>query len=110
MARTMKEIEATAYDLKRIRESFKMSQTQFAEFLHTTQATISRWETERAVPLLVKSYLQLYQKTQKAPSNRKVKKAKRAAVRAKLGALTPDEKKILAGVALIEGALTTEGT
>jgi transcriptional regulator with XRE-family HTH domain len=92
VARTMKEIEATAYDLKRIREGFKMSQTQFAEFLHTTQATISRWETERAIPPIVKLYLDLYQKGQKAPTNRKQKKAKRVAVRAKLGALTPAER------------------
>jgi len=92
VARTMKEIEATAYDLKRIREGFKMSQTQFAEFLRTTQATVSRWESERAVPPIVKLYLDLYQKGQKAPTNRKQKKAKRVAVRTKLGALTPAER------------------
>jgi transcriptional regulator with XRE-family HTH domain len=101
MARTMKEIEATAYDLKTIREGFKMSQVQFAEFLQTTQATISRWETERAVPPLVKSYLELYLSVNKAPKNRKLKKSKRAAVRAKLGALTPAEKQEVLNVPAI---------
>jgi transcriptional regulator with XRE-family HTH domain len=92
MARTMKEIEATAYDLKSIREGFKMSQTQFAEFLATTQATVSRWETERAVPGLVKLYIELYQRTHKAPVTRKTRKVARANIRAKLGALTKAEQ------------------
>jgi len=92
--RTMKEIVGKKYDLTATREKLRMSQQQFAEHIGVSQGTVCRWETTETAPKVVQMYIALKLKEQPARETRKTRKAKRQAIRAKLGALTPDEKSV----------------
>jgi DNA-binding XRE family transcriptional regulator len=93
--RTLKEIVGKKYDLLAMREKLKLSQQQFAEHIGVAQGTVCRWEQEETAPKVVQLYVaELIAKLPTKP-NRKVKKAKRQAIRAKLGALTPVEQEQL---------------
>jgi DNA-binding XRE family transcriptional regulator len=88
----MKEIVGKKYDLTTAREKLKMSQQQLAEHIGVSQGTVCRWETEETAPKVVQMYIALKLKEQPVKETRKTRKAKRTAIRAKLGALTPAEQ------------------
>lgn len=90
--RTMKEIVGKKYDLAANREKLKLSQDQFAESIGVSQGTVCRWETEETAPKVVQLYVAVLLQGVPAKPTRKTRKAKRAAIRAKLGALTPAEE------------------
>jgi len=91
--RTMKEIVGAKYNLTAARERMKMSQPAYSEHIGVSQGTISRWESLETAPQVVQMYNALYLRFVGKKDSKKVKKAKRLAVRTKLGALTPSEKK-----------------
>jgi len=89
--RTLKQIVGVKYNLVAKRELLKLSQQQFAEHIGVAQGTVSRWEQEETAPKIVQLYVAKLIAEKPVKPNRKVKKAKRLAIRAKLGALTPQE-------------------
>jgi len=90
--RTLKEIAGSKYNLAGAREQMGFTQGAYAEHIGVSQGTVCRWEQDETAPTLVRLYNTLYMKHVKKAPTRKAKKAKRLAVRAKLGALTPTEK------------------
>lgn len=90
--RTMAEIVGKKYDLAATRTKLSMSQEQLALHIGVAQGTVCRWETLETAPKLLQLYLALLVRLKPKKETRKGRKAKRTAIRAKLGALTPAEK------------------
>lgn len=72
--------------LLEVRTTLKLTQMQMSELLCCTQAAISTWETNDAVPPLVRKFLELYVKDKRPTRARKA--AKRAHVKAVLQGVT----------------------
>lgn len=74
--------ELLAFDMRAERVARCLTQDQVAEILHTSKASISRWETGTLIPLIYLCYWRLYwqQHTQQRP--KRGKRKPRAAVEA----------------------------
>lgn len=67
------------WDLKAQREKHSYTQTQAAEILCTTQATIARWEADGTTPMIYRKYWEIYHHAKKVQKAKKKVTSKNAA-------------------------------
>jgi len=82
----MPRTKLAAFDLKGARESRGLSQAATAEILCTTQASVSRWESEGDMPAIYrKAWTQHWLLERSNGNNRSVRQAARGAAKFKQG-------------------------